>query len=247
MDLREALPILFCSTPKVKVLAYVLTLICITLFAGGLHGFVFLLLPLGLDAYGAFLVKDNHKAFQEDVLENLETECLRACGIDKSQPHYAFYEISGAIGHWMLRDLKAEVSFTVMAPKDDLVVLAGRTGRIFPLKSYFPVVYQTQDAGTRDVFYADITAVELNGKVLTMTTSSGESVSYTGKGDKAAAAAEHLRDRLRAYKSRRPGDPASQTADNPTNQAAARPAGKTAEQNAEQVIGQAGKTPASTQ
>jgi len=209
MDLREALPILFCSTLKVKVLAYVLTLIGITLFTGGFSGFVFLLIPLGLDVYGAFLVKDNHKAFQEDVLENLEAECLRACGIDKSQPHYPFYEISGAVGHWMLKDLKAEISFTVMAPKDDLVVLAARTGRIFPLKSYFPVVYDTQDAGTRDVFYADITAVELSGKVLTMTAASGENVAYTGKGGKAAEAAEHLRDRLRAFKSRRAEQPAA--------------------------------------
>jgi hypothetical protein len=213
MDLREALPILFCSTPKIKVLAYVLTLILITMFAGGFQGFVFLLIPLGLDVYGAFLVKDNHKAFQEDVLENLERECLRACGIEKGQPHYPFYEIGGFIHHWMLKDLKDEVRFTVMAPKEDSVVLAERKGRIFPLKSYFPVVYQTEDAGTRDVFYADITAVELAGKVLTMTTASGESVSYTAQGDKAAAAAEHLRSRLREYKARRlaaePGTPAA--------------------------------------
>jgi hypothetical protein len=204
MDLREALPILFSSTPKAKVLAYALTLILITLFAGGFQGFIFLLIPLGLDVYGAFLVKDNHKAFQEDVLENLEKECLRACGIEKSQPHYAFHEITGAIGHWMLKDLKADVRFTIMAPKDDSVVLADRKGRIFPLKSYFPVAYQTEDAGTRDVFYADIATVELSGKVLTMTTASGESVSYTGQGDKAAAAAEHLRNRLREFKTRRP-------------------------------------------
>ncbi|MDR3641193.1 MAG: hypothetical protein P4L39_07705 [Humidesulfovibrio sp.] len=203
MDLREALPILFCSTPKLKVLAYALTLILITLFAGGFHGFVFLLLPLGLDVYGAFLVKDNHHAFQEDVLENLERECLRACGIEKTQPNYPFYEITGSIGHWLLKDLKAEVRFTLMAPKRDSVVLAARTGRIFPLKSYFRVTYQTDDAGTRDVFYADITAVELSDKALSMTTASGETISYTAQGDKAAAAAEHLRSCLRDYKARR--------------------------------------------
>ena len=211
MDLREALPILFCSTPKFKLMAYVLTLILITLFAGGLQGFVFLAIPLGLDVYGAFLVKDNHKAFQEDVLENLEQECLRACGIEKAQPHYPFYEITGAIGHWMLKDLKAEARFTIMAPKDDSVVLADRKGWIFPLKSYFPVVYRTEDAGTRDVFYADITAVELSGKVLTMTTAAGEAISYTGQGDKAAAAAEHLRSRLREFKARSQNPPTPQS------------------------------------
>lgn len=203
MDLREALPIIFCSNPKAKVMAYLLTLILITIFAGGFQGFVFLLLPLGLDAYGAFLVKDNHKAFQEDVLENLEAECLRACGIDKSQPHYPFSEVTGSIPHWMLKDLKSEALFTMMAPKEDFVVIASRKGRIFPLKNYASVAYHTEDAGTRDVYYSDISAVELSGKVLTMTIAGGEAVSYTGQGDKAAQAAEHIRNRLREFKSRR--------------------------------------------
>lgn len=203
MDLCEALPIIFCSNPKAKIMAYLLTLILITLFAGGLAGFVFLLIPLGIDAYGAFLVKDNHKAFQEDVLENLEKECLRACGIDKTQPSYPFYEIGGAIAHWLLKDHKAEVRYTMMAPKDDFVVIAERKGRIFPLKSYFPVAYHTEDAGTRDVYYSDISAVELSGKTLTMTTAAGDTVSYAGQGDKAAQAAEHIRNRLREFKSRR--------------------------------------------
>lgn len=203
MDLREGLLILFCSTPKAKIMAYLLTLILITLFAGGLHGFFFLLIPLGLDAYGAFLVKDNHKAFQEDVLENLEKECLRACGIEKSAPHYPFFEITGSINHWMLKDFKSDARCTMMAPKQDFVVIAGRAGRIFPLRSYFPVAYHTEDAGTRDVYYSDISAVELSGKTLTMTTAAGEIVSYAGQGDKAAAAAEHIRNRLREFKSRR--------------------------------------------
>lgn len=205
MDPREALPIMFCANPKAKLMAYLLTLILVTLFSGGFSGFLFLLLPLGLDVYGAFLVKDNHRAFREDVLENLEAECLRACGIeDKTQPAYAFSETGGRIGHWLLKDYADEARFSMMAPKEDFVVIASRTGRIFPLKGYFPVAYATQDAGTRDVFYADISAVELSGAVLTMTTASGEAVSYTGQGDKAAEAAEHIRERLRAFKSRHP-------------------------------------------
>jgi hypothetical protein len=152
-------------------------------------------------------VKDNHKAFREDVLENLQTECLRACGIDTTQPHYAFFEVDGSIGHWLLRDYADEVRYCMMAPKEDFVVIASRTGRIFPLKGYFPVAYATKDTGARDVFYADISAVELSGAVLTMTTASGEAVSYTGQGDKAAQAAEHIRERLRAFKSRPPAPP----------------------------------------
>lgn len=202
MDPREALPIMFCANPKAKLMAYLLTLVLITLFAGGFSGFLFLLVPLGMDVYGAFLVKDNHKAFREDVLENLEAECLRACGIDNGQPHYVFFEVGGRIGHWLLKDYADEARYTMMAPKEDFVVIASRTGRIFPLKRYAPVTYATQDAGTRDVFYADISAVELSGAVLTMTTASGEAISYTGQGDKAAQAAEHIRERLRAFKSR---------------------------------------------
>jgi hypothetical protein len=91
----------------------------------------------------------------------------------------------------------------MMAPKDDFVVIASRKGRIFPLKTYFPVRYHTEDTGTRDVYYSDISAVELSGKVLSMTTAAGEVVAYTGQGDKAAQAAEHIRNRLREFKSRR--------------------------------------------
>ena len=206
MDWREGIFILYSSNLSVKVLAYLLTLALITLLSGGFSGFFFLLVPLGLDAYGAFIIKDNHRAFQEDVLENLEAECLKACAIDKGAPHYPFFEITGAIDHWMLRDLKADVAYSVMAPKDDFVVIASRTGRIFPLKSYFgKVAYRTEDAGTRDVYYNDISTVELTDKTLTMTTSAGDAVSYVGRGDKAAEAAEHLRTRLRDFKSRRSG------------------------------------------
>jgi len=204
MDWRDGILISFCANLSFKVLTYLLTLALITLFSGGFTGFLFLLIPLGLDAWGAQLVRDNHAAFQEDVLENLENECLAACGIGRKDPHYPFYEIAGAIDHWLLRKYKAEVRFSMMAPKEDAVVIAERRGRIFPLKRVFGrVAYNTEDAGTRDVFYADIVAVELTGKSLTMTTAGGESVSYTGQGDKAAQAVEHLRARLRDFKSRR--------------------------------------------
>ncbi|MBU1230311.1 MAG: hypothetical protein KKA55_06785 [Proteobacteria bacterium] len=202
MDWREGILILYSSNLSIKVLAYLFTLACITIFSGGLHGFLYLLLPLGLDVYGAGLIKLNHRAFQEDVLENLEAECLRACGIDKGMPFYSFHEITGALDHWMLKELKTEVAYTMMAPKEDFVVIATRRGRIFPLKGCFPVAYQIEDAGTRDVYYNDISAVELSGKVLTMTTAAGEAVPYTAQGDKAEEAAGHLRQRLRAFKSR---------------------------------------------
>jgi len=204
MDWREGILLSYSANLSLKVLAYLLTLALITLFAGGLSGFVFLLIPLGLDAWGALIIRDNHAAFQEDVLENLEAECLAACGIAKSDPHYPFCEITGAIDHWLLKKLKSDVRFSIMAPKGDAVVIADRKGRIFPPRSVFgKVAYHTEDAGTRDVFYADITAVELSGKALTMTTAAGETVSYAGQGDKAATAVAHLRDRLRDFKSRR--------------------------------------------
>jgi hypothetical protein len=208
MDWREGILILYSSNLSIKVLAYLFTLACITIFSGGLHGFLFLLLPLGLDVYGTGLIKLNHKAFQEDVLELLEADCLKACGIDKSRPFYPFYELQGSLDHWMLREFKTDIAYSMMAPKEDFVVIAARRGRIFPLKSYFKVAYQTEDAGTRDVYYSDISAVELNGKVLTMVTAAGESVAYTAQGDKAEEAAGHLRQRLREFKSRR-----SETAD----------------------------------
>ncbi len=203
---REGILILFSSNLSLKVLAYLLTLALITIFSGGLHGFAFLLLPLGLDAYGSMLIRLNFGAFQEDVLEILEADCLKSCGIDKSQPFYPFYEITGSLDHWMLKELKGEVAYSMMAPKEDFVVIAARRGRIFPLKGCFPVRYQTEDAGTRDVYYSDISAVELSGKVLTMTIASGEAVAYTGQGSKAEEAAAHLRLRLRAFKSRRNGE-----------------------------------------
>jgi len=202
MDWREGILILYSSNLSIKVLAYLLTLALITILSGGLHGFLFLLLPLVLDAYGAWLIRLNHKAFQEDVLDILEADCLNACGIDRTKPFYPFYEISGSLDHWMLKELKTDIAYSMMAPKEDFVVIAARKGRIFPLKSYFTVAYHTEDAGTRDVYYSDISAVEIVGKVLTMTTAAGEAVAYTAQGDKAGEAAAHLRQRLRDFKSR---------------------------------------------
>ena len=209
MDWRECILILYSSNLSIKVLAYLLTLALITIFSGGLHGFVFLLVPFGLDVFGAGYIRLNHGAFQEDVLELLETDCLRACGIDKAAVHFSHVEITGSLDHWRLRDLKTDITHSMMAPRTDFVVLAARKGRIFPLKSCFKVAYQTEDAGTRDVYYSDITSVELSGKVLTMTTASGEAVAYTAQGGKAEEAATRLRQRLREFKSRR-GDPAEE-------------------------------------
>ncbi|MHC1700944.1 MAG: hypothetical protein AB9900_08190 [Humidesulfovibrio sp.] len=203
MDWREGILILYSSNLSIKVLAYLLTLALITIFSGGLHGFLYLLLPFGLDVLGAGYIRLNHQAFQEDVLELLEAECLRACGIDKSMPHFTHVEFSGSLDHWRLKELKTDITYSMMAPRLDFVVIATRTGRIFPLKSYFKVGYQTGDAGTRDVYYSDISAVELSGKVLTMTTASGEAVAYTAQGGRAEEAAGLLRQRLREFKSRR--------------------------------------------
>ncbi len=210
MDPRDALPIRFCFSPKVKTLVYIVILIPLLLFARGWQPFLLLLLPFLLDMYGTRLVRANHPAFLEDVLDTLKTECLRACGVGKGDPHYSFHECEGRIDHWRLHGLASEVRFDLMAPKSDMVVLATRTGRIFPPKTYRPrVTYVTADAGTRDIYYADITAVELSGCELKMTTASGETVTYTGRGEHAAEAVERLRERLRAFKSHRPDDAAS--------------------------------------
>lgn len=210
MDLRESLLIRYSSNLSIKVLAYLFTLACITLFTGELYGFLYLFVPLGLDVYGAGLIRLNHPAFQEDVLDCLEEECLRACGIDKSKTFFPFYEITGSLDHWMLKELKTEVAYTMMAPKEDFVVIATRKGRIFPLKSYSKVAYAIDDAGTRDVYYDDISSVELSGKVLAMATAAGENIPFAAQGDHAEEAAALLRQRLREYKSRRGEGPAVQ-------------------------------------
>ncbi|MDQ7836827.1 MAG: hypothetical protein RDU24_15720 [Humidesulfovibrio sp.] len=202
MDLREAILILYSSNLSIKVLAYLLTLALITIFSGGLHGFLFLLVPFGLDLLGAGYIRLNHNAFQEDVLGLLENDCLRACGIDKNSPNFPHVEFSGSLDHWRLKDLKTDITFSMMAPREDFVVIAARKGRIFPLKGYFKVSYHTEDAGTRDVYYNDISSIELSGKVLTMTTTSGEAVPYTAQGGRADEAATLLRQRLREFKSR---------------------------------------------
>lgn len=202
MDWRDALLITYSSNLSLKVCAYLLTLSLVTLFSGHLLGLLYLFVPMAVDAYGAWIIKENLPAFREDVLDNLEADCLRACGIDKSKPHFPFHETGGAISHWLLNDQKNLITFSMMAPKRDFVVIAKRTGHIFPLKSYLKVAYNTQDAGTRDIYYSDINAVDLAGNVLTMRLSSGADENYSGMGPKAAEAADLLRSRLREYKSR---------------------------------------------
>ncbi len=202
MDWRDALLMTYSSTPALKACAYVLVLLAVTLGSAGLPGLLWLALPLAVDAYGAWIIKENLPAFQEDVLFQLEAACLAACGIDKAAPHYPFHEIGGSLDHWSLKDQKTEVAYTMMAPKDQFVVIAQRKGRIFPLKAYLKPAFHIEDAGTRDVYYNDIASVELSGSAVTMKLAAGADVSYTGQGPKAAEAVEMLRRRVREYKAR---------------------------------------------
>lgn len=208
MDWRDALLMVFSSTPAFKACAYVLVLVLVTLFSGHLAGLLWLAAPLAVDAYGAWIIKENLPAFQDDVLFKLEEACLKACGIDKSAPHYPFHQIGGSLDHWTLKDQKTEIAYTMMAPKDQFVVIAQRKGRIFPLKTWLKPSFQIDDAGTRDVYYNDIASVELSGSAVTMKLAAGGDVSYTGQGPKAAEAVDMLRQRVREYKVRT-GQPAA--------------------------------------
>jgi len=200
MDWRDVLLITYSSNLSLKVCAYLLTLALITLYSGNLFGLLFLFIPAAVDAYGSWIIKENLAAFREDVLENMERDLLRACGIDATKPHYTFQEISGNIDHWMLKEEKALITLSMMAPKDDFVVITKRQGRIFPLKSYGKVSYNTEDCGTRDIYYSDICAVEFSGSKVTMKTSGGDAEVYTGQGPNGEAAANMLRKRVREYK-----------------------------------------------
>ena len=86
MDWRDALLITYSSNLSLKVCAYLLTLLLVTLFSGHLLGLLYLFVPMAVDAYGAWIIKENLPAFREDVLDNLEADCRTSLSTKPAAP-----------------------------------------------------------------------------------------------------------------------------------------------------------------
>ncbi|MCM0756341.1 hypothetical protein M7784_13980 [Desulfovibrio aminophilus] len=201
MDLRDRLFLRFAASPGLKALAYVLFL------AGGLllfqgPGAVLLAVPLLADAYGARLIRALYDGFREDLLELLEDEARRECGLAPDEEGFPVWEYDGCVRHWLVKGLPDRVILTLMAPRQDFLVVARKEGRIFPPLSYAPLDYEILDAGTLDVYYRDITHVEVNGEAVVLHTSGGEVIEYEDHSGGAGQAVRELRERLREHKAR---------------------------------------------
>lgn len=201
MDLRDRLFLRFAASPGLKTLAYTLCL------AGGLllfqgPGAFLVLVPLLADMHGARLIRGLYDGFREDLLELLEDEARRECGLAPGEPAFPVLEYGGCLNHWLVKSLPDHVLLTLMAPRQDFLVVARKEGRIFPPLSYLPLAYEMRDAGTLDVYYRDITHVEVNGEAVALHTSGGAVIEYEDHSGEAGLAVRELRERLREHKAR---------------------------------------------
>ncbi len=201
MDLRDRLALTFASSPALKALAYLLCL------GAGLalslrFGAALLALPLAADVYGAALLRRLYDGFREDLLEVLETEARRECGLTPEDDVYPVWEYSGCLDHWLARRLPDTLLLTLLAPRRDFLVLARKQGRIFPPLSFAPLEYLVEDAGSLDIYYRDITHAELKDQVIALHLSGGEAIEYEDHSGSGGEAVRVLRERLREHKSR---------------------------------------------
>lgn len=201
MDLRDRLFMGFAIRPGLKALAYAL---CAGL-ALALRSWPVLALaalPLAADAYGASVIRRTFPSFQEDLLETLEAAAHQECGIGPQDPAYPILEFSGAVRHWLVRGLPESVLLTLMAPRQDFLVVAKKAGRIFPPLSLAPPDFAVEDHGSLDVYYRDITHVEVRDLTMELHTAGGTVIEYEDHAGQAGEAVRHLRECLRAHKAR---------------------------------------------
>ena len=155
-----------------------------------------------LDAAASETIKHLYDLNYAAVLSILTRKALKECGINSQDKHFTFIECHGPVGNWIVDaedSYRGQMTLSVLAPKDNVVVLAKRHGTIFPLGGYgIPLQYNNSDGGTLDAYYSSITTISLEGKVLTLKTSDGQTISYSGDTDVAKEAVTYLRERVRS-------------------------------------------------
>lgn len=201
MDLRDRLFLGFATRPGFKALAYAL---CagLALALGSWPVLALAALPLAADAYGATVLRRTFPSLQEDLLEILEASARRECGIGPQDPAYPILEFGGAVRHWLVRGLPESVLLSLMAPRQDFLVVSRQYGRIFPPLRYTPPTFATEDQGSLDVYYRDITHVEVRDLTMELHTAGGQTIEYEDHAGQAGEAVRHLRECLRAHKTR---------------------------------------------
>ncbi len=202
MERLDRILIRFALRPGFKALAYLFCGLCGILLAGDWRGAALMALPLLADVRGACLIKRYYDGFRQDLLEILEEEARAQCGVSSSGEAFALVEYQGLVDHWLVKSLPDQADLTLVAPLPDYLVIARKWGRIFPPAGLSPLRYETADRGSMDVYFRDISHVEVDGGLIRMHTVGGAVVEYQDHGQEAGAAVEAIRNRLRSHKSR---------------------------------------------
>jgi len=160
-------------------------------------------IPLAADVGGALLIQKYHPTFLAAAENVSYREAFNECDIVSEDLHFVIRETRGIIRHWMLNPLPTDTVCCVMAPKREYVVIAKKRCTIFPPASLDePMTYHYFDAGTLDVYYTDISTIELRDRVITLATSGGKTISYTDHSGAANEAVNCLREKVRTAKAR---------------------------------------------
>jgi hypothetical protein len=130
-------------------------------------------------------------------------KAMAECGVGAHDRYFEFIECDGKIEHWVVKQtgppLAARMTLNMLAAKENVVVRSKQQGLIFPLADYEdPFEYLGWDGETLDVYYRSITTVGLTGKKITLTTSDGQTISYSDESDTAKEAATYLREKVRS-------------------------------------------------
>jgi hypothetical protein len=202
LKLWERLLIRYSIAPALKSSAYLLALLLVVSWLQSKASLLLLALPLLADLAGGLRVRARHPEFLDALGEKLKAEALRSCAIDAGEPHYDILDAAGSVRHWLLKDLADSLTLTTMAPKPDFLTIAKKTGRAFPPRSLDPLVFDVEDAGTVEAYYANVNAIEIRDNVVSINISGAAPIEYEDHTGAAIEAVSALRARLREYKAR---------------------------------------------
>lgn len=157
-------------------------------------------LPLILDAYGLWVIRQTHDLLNDKLCEAMTTEGCESCGLDDDAETFCMQEPSGQLKRLLLKTLPDMLDMTLIAPQENFAVISHHSGTIFPPRWLHPLEFIHHAKGQTEIYYADVNYVEFEDDTLTLHFSNGKTLEIEG-GDGADKAVTALRKRLREHKS----------------------------------------------
>ncbi len=156
-------------------------------------------LPLIMDCYGIWVLRQIHPLLQERLIQAMTESGQKLSGLDEEDESFSLEESSGRLKRYLLKSLPNTLNLTLVTPLKSYAVVSRHTGTIFPPRWLHPLEFIHESTGQTEIYYADVNFVEHEDELLTLHFSNGKTFELTGN-DKATEAMTALMNKLRKHK-----------------------------------------------